>query len=214
MGQPEIQRTINFTMVPQQDQAQNPNEGVTNQSLQPQPGPPIQRTGFQRPGVDDSGFYINTELPGVLRLFKRTSEKTFQKELELEFNRTGQRIAFPPEPQVSNEPYQPRVFASIVREVTPSVVCHGRVFFEQPNFDRHGWELGYLQPFISGGVFLYDVVLFPYHSWTDPCDVFECSAGKCLPGDRTPLYWYREKLSFTGLVGQSLAIGTGLVMFP
>jgi hypothetical protein len=98
--------------------------------------------------------------------------------------------------------------------IEPSFIVHRRLLFEQPNFDRHGWELGNLQPGISTLRFVYDVVALPYHSWTRPMQHWDSSAGKCLPGDSTPLFLYWEQLSFTGAVAQVGAVAGGFIAFP
>ena len=61
-----------------------------------------------------------------------------------------------------------------------------RLYFEQPNFDRTGYDFGILTPVLCVGAFYYDLVLLPYHFGTDPQNRTECSAGKCLPGDQAP----------------------------
>jgi hypothetical protein len=99
-------------------------------------------------------------------------------------------------------------------QIEPSFVMHRRLLFEQPNSERQGWELGNLQSGISTLRFVYDVVALPYHTWTRPLQQWDSSAGKCLPGDATPLFLYREELSFTGLVAQTGALAGGFLLFP
>jgi hypothetical protein len=181
----------------------------------------IQRTAqvFSRPrdGADDTlSFTIATELPGPDRMFRRQSEEEFFERIRQEYRGkagTG-RVIFPENPPLTREPFQRRVFPRMVQSVEPAYVCHGRLFFEQPNFERQGWHLGFIQPLVNLGVFYYDVALLPYHAATRPFQGTDCSAGKCLPGDRTPLYLYHEEFSVTGLVGQA-GVVTGLYyMFP
>jgi hypothetical protein len=227
IGRPQEQNTIVFSSAPGGQLAQAPLQGgappseLTNERLEKTQQPPIQRTLYQlgggKPGDEGSGFYVQTDLPGKDRLFgKRSSEREFRRWIEEDFVRTeaGQRVIFPESIKVTNETYQPRSFAGVTYEVTPFNVCHGRLYFEQPNWDRHGWEIGYLQPLISTGRFYYDVFMLPYHSWTDPCATRQCSAGKCLPGERTPLFLYPERISVTGLAAQTLAVGAGFFIFP
>ena len=129
--------------------------------------------------------------------------------------RTGSnRIIFPDYPPLTNETYTGRQFARSVAKVEPNYVCHSRLYFEQSNFDRAGWDLGYVTPIASLGVFYYDVFMLPYHAGTNPCVCYDCSAGKCLPGDQSPFYLYREPISVSGLAAQSLAVGTGFFVFP
>ncbi|MCI0685267.1 MAG: hypothetical protein L0Y71_24480 [Gemmataceae bacterium] len=158
--------------------------------------------------------YFRTDLPGLDRLFERKSESQFYDTVRAEAQARGQRQVFPQRVPVSREKFQPRRFEQMVGTVEPAFVMHRRVLFEQPNFDRHGWELGNLQPGISTLRFVYDVVALPYHTWTRPLEHWDSSAGKCLPGDAVPLYLYREQLSFTGLVAQAGVVAGGFVAFP
>jgi hypothetical protein len=67
---------------------------------------------------------------------------------------------------------------------------------------------------LSAGVFCYDLVMFPYHYGTDPCNRYDCNVGKCLPGDNGPFLLYREPWSLSGFAAEATAIGTGLFIFP
>ena len=52
----------------------------------------------------------------------------------------------------------------------------------------------------------------------DECDLcseqFDSSAGKCLPGDPTPLLLYPPEISFSGLLGEAGVIAAGVAIFP
>ncbi len=179
----------------------------------------IQRTAAQAgrgKNGDEIDFAITVELPGPERLFRRESESdVFERLRQDEKKRLGTgRVIFPTYQPLSKEPYTPRRFAPLVETVEPAYVCHSRLFFEQPNFERHGWDLGVLTPALCLGKFYYDFAFFPYHFWSRPFEHADCSSGKCLPGDPTPLYLYREPLSVTGALGQAgTIIGLGFV-FP
>jgi hypothetical protein len=56
--------------------------------------------------------------------------------------------------------------------------------------------------------------LYPYHQFTDPCRMFDSSAGYCLPGDPVPYKLYPEGLSVTGALGEAAVIVTLLAIFP
>ena len=166
---------------------------------------------------DAANIQIRTEMPGPERLFDtRKSEVMMQEYIRRDaMPRSGSnRVVFPEYPPLSTEPYAPRALATSVVKVEPNYICHGRLYFEQPNFERVGWNLGPLTIGANVGVFYYDVFMLPYHAWTNPCCTYECSVGKCNPGDRAPLLFYREPFSVSGLVGQSLAVGTGLFVIP
>jgi hypothetical protein len=177
------------------------------------PGGNIQQVQSMR-GDEGFPFTVTTELPGPERLFRRQSEQEFFNRIREESRSRGGRTIFPEETPLTKETYKRRIYPQIVRTVEPSYVCHGRLLFEQPNFERAGWDLGILTPFVNLGVFYYDVALLPYHAWTRPFQQTDCSAGKSLPGDATPLYLYLEEFSVSGLVGEA-AVVTGLFfLFP
>ncbi len=167
-------------------------------------------------GIDDSiDVRVYTELPGLERLTQRISETTFLEGIRQEnVARGATRQIFPERVELSKEVYQGRSFPRAVCTVEPSYVCHGRLLWEQPNFDRHGWDLGPMTPFVQSGVFIYDTALLPYHYYSRPCETIDCSAGKCLPGDPTPFLLYRERFSVTGLAAQAGFFGAGMFLFP
>ncbi len=161
-------------------------------------------------------FSVATELPGPDQIFRRVSEAEFFEGIRQGYKgfAGGGRIIFPEEVALTTEPYKKRQFPYVVKGVEPNYVLHGRLYFEQPNFERQGWDLGVLSPFINMGVYYYDLATLPYHYMTRPFERYDTSAGKCLPGDSTPLLLYPEELSVTGLVGEA-AVVTGLFyLFP
>ena len=85
----------------------------------------------------------------------------------------------------------PRLWPVLPGFADPAYLCYRRHSFEQRNFERHGWDLGVLHPPIATALFYADVLLLPVHWAWDPCRHYECTPGLCLPGDPTPLYWYR-----------------------
>jgi hypothetical protein len=165
---------------------------------------------------DTYDFSVTTELPGPERLFRRQSEKDFFERIREDYlaKPGGGRVIFPEEQPLTAEPYRRPQFPRLIEGVEPAYVCHGRLLFEQPNFERQGWDLGILTPVCNLGIYYYDLALLPYHAWTRPVQRMDCSAGKCLPGDPTPLYLYHEEFSVSGLAAQA-AVVTGLFfLFP
>lgn len=177
-----------------------------------------QGPGFGRPTANDQelDFNLASEFPGLARITRRESEsELFERFRQEAKGKSGTgRVFFPQYTPITREPFQPRRFPLMVETVEPLAVQHGRLYFEQPNFERQGWNLGILTPAVNLGVFYYDVAMFPYHFWTRPCDRCDSSAGKCLPGDPTPLFLYREEFSWTGLAGQSATVLGGFFIFP
>lgn len=165
----------------------------------------------------DGEALVRTELPGPQRLFLRQSEEEFFERVFKDLKKqTGSNQSFfrPEEPIISKDVYQYRHFQHMALLVEPNYVCHRRLYFEQPNFERTGWSLGVLQPAIHLGVFYYDIAMLPYHHWTDLSDRGECSVGKCLPGDQAPLLLYCERYSVTGLVGEAAVLSGLFYLFP
>jgi len=194
--------------------------GVVQASHTPQPSGkvilPVQGVA-PRPGLNDDRTepYVRTELPGPQRLFLRDSETEFFERISQEVKKqSGTRAIFPETPIISKEPYKARDFPEMVELVEPCYVCHRRLYFEQPNFERAGYHFGVLQPAICLGVFYYDLAMLPYHSWTDLHDRTECSRGKCLAGDPAPFLVPRERFSVTGAIGQTGAILGLVYLFP
>ena len=83
----------------------------------------------------------------------------------------------------------PRLWPFLVSTVEPNYVCYKRLWFEQRNSERFGWDFGVLQPAISTGVFFTDLAVLPMHWAANPFRCYDCSAGQCLPGDAVPLTW-------------------------
>src|SRR5262245_45777265 len=98
--------------------------------------------------------------------------------------------------------------------VEPPYLCHRPRPFEQLSAEPYGWHSSISGPAISTIVFFKDFLLLPYHLGTQPCRHYECSAGKCLPGDPVPLLLYPPELSITGALAEGAAIAVLEVMFP
>jgi len=154
-------------------------------------------------------YQVQLEPPGPLRLFRLESEKALQERMRQEVRErtppgaTPERIVFPDEPVITRQPYAGRSFPPGNLTVEPNYLCYGRLYFEQKNFERYGWDLGPITPFLSATGFYWDLVTLPYHLWTAPCRQYECNAGYCLPGDPVPLLLYPPELSLTGLIGEA-----------
>jgi hypothetical protein len=162
------------------------------------------------------GYQIQLEPPGPERLFKLDSEPALHERWQQQANDqqlTGP-IQFPEEPILSKEPYTPRVFPPNTEQVEPHYVCYKRLYFEDLNSERYGWDLGFIQPFVSAGIFFWDVATLPYHMGTEPCRCYECSAGYCLPGDPVPYLIYPPELSLTGAILEAGTIVGLYGIFP
>ncbi len=107
-----------------------------------------------------------------------------------------------------------RFWPPVSEVVEPLYLCYGRLYFEQINQERYGWDLGPLQPLISAGIFYFDVATFPYHAGTDPLRCYECNTGYALPGQCIPLLLYKPEWSWTGALAEAGAVGLMFWMFP
>jgi hypothetical protein len=160
-----------------------------------------------------------TDLPDPGLLFRRDSEKQVFQRMALEApKKEAVKITFPDEIVISKEKYVHRPLTGHwprqITTVAPSYVCHGRLYFEQLNFERYGWELGAFQPAVSLGLFYFDLLTLPYQASSQPLVHYDCSAGKCLPGDPVPLLLYPPHLSVTGVAGEAAAIMGGVLIIP
>ena len=182
--------------------------------------PLLRRTRFQgdmRGGLEDvSEYQIQLEPPGIERVTRRESERNLQERMKQEARQRPnvERIEFPPEPPLSTETYKGREFPPLTEVVEPHYVCYERLFFEDKNSERYGWDLGFVQPVLSAGIFFWDVAWLPYKLGVDPGRKFECSAGYCLPGDPVPYLVYPPRLSLTGTIFEAGTIVAGFGIFP
>lgn len=186
---------------------------------------PVQRgggRGMGRMGAESefeqeaSNLTVPLEPPGPDRLFRLESEKSYMERIEQEHLQGPEhdRVEFPEEPPVSTDRYQPRMFPRSTEFVEPNYVCYKRLYFEQLNAERYGWDLGIIHPLLSAGIFYWDLVTLPYHMGTEPFRKFECSAGYCLPGDPVPLLLYPPEFSVTGTVLEAGTIVSLFAIFP
>jgi hypothetical protein len=126
----------------------------------------------------------------------------------------GERLEFPPSPPLTKGKYAGRTWPQSTTYTEPHYVCYQRLYFEQKNFERYGWDLGPITPVLSALDFWVDMGLLPYHLGTDPFRNYECSAGYCMPGDPVPLLLYPPELSATGALTEAAVIVALVAIFP
>jgi len=156
------------------------------QPLLPTPQPAIP----QQSGSDDGiGLLLQLTPPPPDRLFQFKSEEQVRQQIREDF-KTIRKVEFPPFDEVVPALFlPPRIWPDLLATAAPGYVCYKRPWFEQVNSERYGWSLGVFQPILSTGIFYTDLALLPWHWLTDPCRWYECSSGRCLPGDTVPLLW-------------------------
>jgi len=170
-----------------------------------------------RAGQDPYEAYIRLEPPGREKLFgQRDTERELEERMRQERRDTGigDPIQFPPKPELTDKPYEPRRFAPMVELAEPSYVVHRRLYFEDMNSERYGWDLGIAQPVVSTLCFFKDTLLFPHNFASYPCRRFDTSAGQCLPGDPVPYICYPPEFTTAGLLAEAGVIGLLYVAVP
>jgi hypothetical protein len=184
-------------------------------AFQPQkrPGSPDEDTVSEQQAQYD----IQLIPPGLERLAQSMQSDEQLMERIRQESRKGdlkRPIVFPPDPVLTRDVYHGRKWDPMKLEVAPYYVCYGRLRFEEKNAERYGWDLGVLQPFVSGGHFLFDFVTLPYHLAMEPCRCFEYNTGYCLPGDPVPYLLYPPEISLTGGVAEIGTILALVAIFP
>jgi hypothetical protein len=171
-----------------------------------------------RSTTDPYEAYIRLEPPGRERLFgTRDTERELEERMRQERKDTDPNagpIVFPEKPELTAEGYQTRQFAPTVVLAEPDYVVYRRLYFEDKNAERYGWDLGPIQPLVSTLYFLKDVALFPNNFASYPCRRFETNAGQCLPGDPVPYLCYPPELTWTGMLAEAGVIGLLFYVIP
>ncbi len=167
------------------------------------------------PGTPEESLSITP--PGFEAIFnKLDSEAELQqriKQQKADADPTT-KVVFPIEPEVSREAYQGRSWPRRATYTEPYYVLYDRLFFEDLNSERYGWDLGIISPFVSTGIAIKDMLLFPMHAGTDPFRIHEANVGYCLPGDPVPYLIYPPEVSLTGAVLEAGVVVTLLAVFP
>jgi hypothetical protein len=201
----------------------------------PPPAPPIMpfgnmlRAGLQQPpaGVEkdvkapgepeNAEYQIQLEPPGPQRLFRLESEAALHERMRQEARErpAPERIEFPVEPTLGAPVTSlARSWPATYELAEPNYLCYRRLLFEDLNAERYGWDLGFIQPFLSATLFYWDFVMLPYNTFKEPCRCFECNAGYCLPGDPVPYMLYPPGFSISGLLAEAGAVVGLNFMFP
>lgn len=95
----------------------------------------------------------------------------------------------------------------------PGYMVHRRLFFEEKNAERYGWDLGFAQPFVSVGYFYKDLLLWPSKLGSNLHERYSTNAGKFLPGSPVPYYLYPQEITLVGAsLGAAAIIGTAFLL--
>lgn len=168
--------------------------------------------------TDPYEAYIRLEPPGRERLFgNRDTERELEERMRQERRDSGPQgdpIQFPEKPKLTDETYQARKFNPMVELVEPNGFAYCRLYFEEKNSERYGWDLGPIQPVVSSLVFFKDVVCLPHNIVTHPHRRFETNAGQCMPGDPVPYIIYPPELTGSGLLAEVGAVALLFAAVP
>jgi hypothetical protein len=194
---------------------QPPTVGLQQTAYQPLPPP---RLADVRADEQQSLQEITIQLdpPGPDKLFLFPSEAGLRETLIQEGKNRNppDKITFPEEPILTRERYYGRNWPQMCMVVEPNYCGYKRLLFEQKNEERYTWDLGPVQPLLCAMSFYKDVLLLPYHSFTDPFRCYEYNTGYGLPGDPVPYLLYPPELSFTGALAETSAVLAVMAIFP
>lgn len=209
MLSPAKEKTLTFSREPLQARQQ--------EITQVQATGERERHGRPRKEGDDVEAPTYGDMPGADRMFRRESEEEWKERIRQDERRRpgSDKVEFPQETAaITKQVYAPRFFPPASVTAEPCYVSHCRLNFEQPNFERLGYDFAFFQPGVSLGIFYWDLLTAPYQMCKRPCQQYDTSAGKPLPGDDAPFLLYPPEWSLTGLAGQCGA-ATGIVLgFP
>jgi hypothetical protein len=161
--------------------------------------------------------YLRIEPKRVFRLESEAElRERMTNEAQLGINPLNLKyeIMFPDYPGVPKEKLVARNWPPMTEIVEPPYACYRRLYFEQINSERYGWDLGVVSPILSQGAFYFDLLALPYHAAVEPVRRYECNAGYYLPGDPVPLMLYPLEFSWSGLAAEAAVAGLAVVLFP
>ena len=178
---------------------------VRTQAVQPAPTVP------EPPSVSDAlkEYQILLDSPSPERLFSTLdSEQMLEKRMRQQAlqRKPPEAVQFPEKPSLGSTAFQGRNFPKQMVVTEPPFVNHNRLYFEDKNSERYGWDLGFIQPLVSTLTFFKDVAFMPYKVATRPLQRYETSAGHCLPGDPVPYILYPPELSVPGSILEGAAV--------
>src|SRR5262249_61817578 len=116
----------------------------------------------------------NLEAPSPERVFRLETEATLYERMAREAAEGKDplamryKIEFPKYPPTPPPGLLVRRWPSQAEVVEPAYVCYGRLYFEQINAERYGWDLGIIHPLVSAGEGVSDGGLFAYYTRAHP----------------------------------------------
>ncbi|MFM7149907.1 MAG: hypothetical protein ACKO23_08705 [Gemmataceae bacterium] len=178
-------------------------------------------TSFQQPESREeegrSEYQIQLEPPGLERISRLDSDAKLQERIrqEAKVREPNETLLFPESPILSRKTYLGRGTGWPRRNmlVEPNYVCYRKLYFQDLNAERYGWDLGFVHPFLATAKFWYDLALFPMHFAHEPC-ARDCSVGYCLPGDPVPFMLYPPEVTLRGSMAEVAVILALVAIVP
>jgi hypothetical protein len=185
----------------------------------PAPVQPVRYQAAPYASAPTPEFPIQLEPPGLERISRLDSDQKLQERIRQESIERGEKadeVRFPESPILSRDPYQSRygLWATRVMTVEPNFTNYHKLYFEDKNSERYGWELGLLQPVVSAAYFYKDLAVLPGKLANSICDCGESDAGLCLPGDPVPYMLYPPDLTLTATAAELGTIALLIAVFP
>ncbi len=181
---------------------QKPAEGQPD----PKPGDPNPKmidpksTGAESPK-------LNPGEPKRDEVFRMMGDDELQGKPAVVIELVRKSNKLPPPPPIP--PYEPRTgtMPSVRLLLEPGYVVHRRLYFEDKNSERYGWDAGFVQPLLSLGIFYKDVLLYPAKLGSNRRERYETNAGKYMPGSPVPYLLYPPEITVGGYILGAVAIG-------
>lgn len=179
------------------------------------PMPPVQNTtgGETEKQETLADYNIEVRPPSLDRLYRMDSESKLKTRIIEEVKTRPVKetnLKFPEYKALTDERYQARQMGGLIKQIEPQYLIHGRLYCEELNAERYGWDFGVIHPLVSSAIALKDFALLPHNFATRPCQRFEASSGKCFPGDPVPYLLYPPEFS---VPGAALETGVFLAAF-
>lgn len=153
--------------------------------------------------------------PNRADVFRLSSESELESRI-LEQLPENKELGFPKLPDVTRpgSVIGPRLGSNpLTVALEPGYVTHRRLYFEELNSERYGWNLGMVQPLVSTVHFYKDVLLWPSRLTSNVWERYDTNAGKCLPGSPVPYYLYPPELTIHGgFWGAVTFVGMGFIL--
>jgi hypothetical protein len=124
-------------------------------------------------------------------------------------------LSLAPDPKKAPPPYQSRTGTTPPMRMLlePGYVVHRRLYFEDRNSERYGWDVGFAQPLLSLGIFYKDVLLYPAKHASNRRERYDTNAGKYMPGSPVPYLLYPPEITLAGYaVGAAAIVGTAFLL--